>query len=208
MVAVFCIVSWRVMWLTMMAPAAPDAPPTNALTPPEITILDHLVSNSGNRGAKQNTLRFYLIKLARLGGYLARASDPPPRKHRCLVRLTPPSRHSPRCRNDRQDETWVIASLGGGFLENWVNLRRKSTSTVPIAPKVAFRSSTYRYRRWNLTPHCKVARRVRLEHGSNGDSTALRPPRRRPAPKLFRAIRGPSRDRGRPSRRPRDSGRA
>ena len=64
--------------MTMMARAAPDAPPTIALTPPEITILDHLVSNSGNRGAKQNTLRFYLTKLARLGGYLARASDPPP----------------------------------------------------------------------------------------------------------------------------------
>jgi hypothetical protein len=78
LVAVFCIVSWRVMWLTMIARAAPDAPPTIALTPPEITILDRLVRNSGNRGAKQNTLRFYLTKLARLGGYLARASDPPP----------------------------------------------------------------------------------------------------------------------------------
>ena len=78
LVAVFCIVSWRVMWLTMMARAAPDASPTIALTPLEITILDRVVSNSGNRGAKQNTLRFYLTKLARLGGYLARASDPPP----------------------------------------------------------------------------------------------------------------------------------
>jgi hypothetical protein len=78
LVAVFCIVSWRVMWLTMMARAAPDAPPTIALTHPEIKILNHLVSDSGNRGAKQNTLQFYLTKLARLGGYLARASDPPP----------------------------------------------------------------------------------------------------------------------------------
>ena len=78
LIAVFCIISWRVMWLTMMARAAPDAPPTIALTPPEIKILNHLVSDSGNRGAKQNTLQLYLTKLARLGGYLARASDPPP----------------------------------------------------------------------------------------------------------------------------------
>jgi hypothetical protein len=78
LIAVFCIVSWRVMWLTMMARAAPDAPPTIALTSSEIAILDHFVSKSGNRSAKPNTLQLYLTKLARLGGYLARASDPPP----------------------------------------------------------------------------------------------------------------------------------
>ena len=78
LVAVFCIVSWRVMWLTMMARAAPDAPPTIALTLSEITILDRIVSNFGSRSAKPNTLQLYLTKLARLGGYLARASDPPP----------------------------------------------------------------------------------------------------------------------------------
>jgi hypothetical protein len=78
LVAAFCIVSWRVMWLTMMARTAPRAPPTIALTVPEIVILDRLVSNAGNRGAKPGTLQLYLTKLARLGGYLARASDPPP----------------------------------------------------------------------------------------------------------------------------------
>ena len=72
LVAVFCIVSWRVMGLTMMARAAPDAPPTIALTPSEITILDRLVNTSGNRRAKPNTLHLYLTKLARLGGYLAK----------------------------------------------------------------------------------------------------------------------------------------
>jgi hypothetical protein len=78
LIAVFCIISWRVLWLTMLARTAPDAKPTVALTGSEITILDQLVSNSGNRGATQGSLNFYLIKLARLGGYLARASDPPP----------------------------------------------------------------------------------------------------------------------------------
>ncbi|MEF2074389.1 IS4 family transposase [Consotaella aegiceratis] len=78
LVALFAIVSWRVMWMTMIARAEPDAGPAIALTPGEIAILDRLVADSGNRGAKPGTLQLYMIKLARLGGYLARASDPPP----------------------------------------------------------------------------------------------------------------------------------
>jgi hypothetical protein len=64
--------------MTMMARAAPDAASTIALTTQEITILDHFVGDSGNRGAKHGTLQLYITKLARLGGYLARMSDPPP----------------------------------------------------------------------------------------------------------------------------------
>ena len=78
LVALFCIVSWRVMWLTMMARAAPDAPPTIVLTKQEINLLDRLVGGSGNRGANVASLAFYVTKLALLGGYLARLSDPPP----------------------------------------------------------------------------------------------------------------------------------
>ena len=78
LVALFCIVSWRVLWVTMTARALPDAAPTVALTPQEITILDHLIGDSGNRGANHGTLQLYITKLARLGGYLARVSDPPP----------------------------------------------------------------------------------------------------------------------------------
>lgn len=66
LVALFCIVSWRVLWMTMIARAAPAV----ALTSSEITILDRLVSDAGNRRAKSGTLLLYLIKLARLGGYL------------------------------------------------------------------------------------------------------------------------------------------
>jgi hypothetical protein len=78
LMAVFCILSWRVLWLTMLNRAAPDAPPAAALTAPEIALLDQVVRTPGNRKCKPGTLSFYLIKLARLGGYLARASDPPP----------------------------------------------------------------------------------------------------------------------------------
>ena len=78
LMAVFCILSWRVLWLTMMARAAPDEPPNIALTGAEIGILDDLVSNAGNRRCPKGTLAYDITKLARLGGYLARASDPPP----------------------------------------------------------------------------------------------------------------------------------
>lgn len=78
LVALFCIVSWRVLWMTMVARADPDADPTVAFTAMEVTILDRLLADSGNRGAKLGTLQLYLTKLSRLGGYLARASDPPP----------------------------------------------------------------------------------------------------------------------------------
>ncbi|HLZ07257.1 MAG TPA: IS4 family transposase [Chloroflexota bacterium] len=78
LVALFCIVSWRVLWMTMMARTAPEADPAIAFTATEIAILDRLIGDSGNRGAKPGTLHLYLTKLSRLGGYLARTSDPPP----------------------------------------------------------------------------------------------------------------------------------
>lgn len=78
LMAVFCILSWRLFWLTMLNRAAPDAAPTMALTAAEIDLLDKLVADAGSRRCRPGTLSFYLTKLARLGGYLARASDPPP----------------------------------------------------------------------------------------------------------------------------------
>ena len=91
LVSVFCIISWRVLWLTMLSRTSPDAPPTVALTDKEIVLLDRLVGDAGNRKTQSGTLVFYLTKLARLGGYLARASDPPPGNMvvwRGLTRLT------------------------------------------------------------------------------------------------------------------------
>ena len=78
LMAVFCILSWRVFWLTMLNRTAPNAAPAVALASTEIALLDQLVADAGNRQCRSETLSFYLIKLARLGGYLARSSDPPP----------------------------------------------------------------------------------------------------------------------------------
>jgi hypothetical protein len=42
-----------------------------------ITLLDRLISSEKDPGS-QPTVGRYLLKIAQLGGYLARASDPPP----------------------------------------------------------------------------------------------------------------------------------
>jgi hypothetical protein len=76
LISLFCILSWRVFWMTMLNRSAPDAPPTLALTATEIGVLDRLVNDKPK--ARRKSLSHYLIKIARLGGYLARASDPPP----------------------------------------------------------------------------------------------------------------------------------
>lgn len=79
LVALLCVVSWRVFWLTMSNRCDPEAPAQCALSTLECDILDQVV-----RGKETDTpgqariISVYLTKLARLGGYLARASDPPP----------------------------------------------------------------------------------------------------------------------------------
>ena len=78
LLAVFCILSWRVFWLTMTNRIDPDADPELVFTDMELRILDRLVTDKPTAPRQQHLLAHYLIKLARLGGYLARNSDPPP----------------------------------------------------------------------------------------------------------------------------------
>src|SRR5712692_2861556 len=78
LISVFCILSWRVFWMTMINRSAPNAEPGLALTDVETTLLDQLVPDKDHRAPHEKTLSAYLVKIARLGGYLARASDPPP----------------------------------------------------------------------------------------------------------------------------------
>ena len=78
LIAVFCILGWRVFWMTMMQRAAPDATAKLVLTSTEITLLDRLVPDKTHATSVTGTLASYLTKLARLGGYLARTHDPPP----------------------------------------------------------------------------------------------------------------------------------
>ena len=78
LLAVFCILSWRVFWLTMTNRIDPEADPGLVFTDLELRILERLAADRSNVQLQQQGLSHYLIKLARLGGYLARNSDPPP----------------------------------------------------------------------------------------------------------------------------------
>lgn len=77
LISVFCIISWRIFWLTMLNRTCPDAEPTMALTTAEIDLLNCLVKDS-KRSREQLPLSRYLEKIAQLGGYLARSNDSPP----------------------------------------------------------------------------------------------------------------------------------
>ena len=76
LIAVFCIVSWRIFWLTMINRSAPTASPKIALTNREIIVLDQIRPEKDTKAPKD--LSCYIIKIAKLGGYLARTNDPPP----------------------------------------------------------------------------------------------------------------------------------
>jgi len=78
LVAVFCILSWRIFWLTMLNREAPKAPAKLALTATELAVLDAIAKRKGRTPPSRATVADILVAIARLGGYLARNSDGPP----------------------------------------------------------------------------------------------------------------------------------
>jgi hypothetical protein len=64
--------------MTMINRSAPHAVPGLALIETELVLLDRLVPDKPQARTSARTLSSYLIKVARLGGYLARSRDPPP----------------------------------------------------------------------------------------------------------------------------------
>jgi hypothetical protein len=78
LIAVFCILSWRIFWMTMLNRSTSAAAAAIAFTPTECQLLDHLVPDPAKASSTKKSLSSYIIKVARLGGYLARAKDSPP----------------------------------------------------------------------------------------------------------------------------------
>ncbi|MDB6131801.1 MAG: Transposase for transposon Tn5 [Verrucomicrobiales bacterium] len=77
LIALYCIVSWRVFWMTMLNRANPRAEVSQVLTPEEQAALGAAVPPKRGH-PPHSTLGDYLKALARLGGWLARAGDSPP----------------------------------------------------------------------------------------------------------------------------------
>jgi hypothetical protein len=79
LLAVFCVLSWRIFWMTMINRMASNAPAATVFTKTERELLDCLVPDVVSQDCgKHKSLQSYITKVARLGGYLARSSDPPP----------------------------------------------------------------------------------------------------------------------------------
>src|SRR5262249_1875277 len=76
LLAVLCVVAWRVFWLTMTSRATPEAPAELALTGEEVEALDRLAGDTAP--PPRPTVSHYLVAVAKPGGYLARVRDPPP----------------------------------------------------------------------------------------------------------------------------------
>ncbi|ADW69336.1 transposase [Granulicella tundricola MP5ACTX9] len=78
LIAILCILSWRIFWMTMMNRTTTTAQPDTVFTTTELYLLDQLVRDKPGKSPSESTLTLYMTKLAQLGGYLARAKDPPP----------------------------------------------------------------------------------------------------------------------------------
>jgi len=76
LLAVLCILGWRLIRMNMINRSTPEAAPTTVFTPLELRLLDAMVKDHAS--GRNKTLSAYLTKVAQLGGYLARANDSPP----------------------------------------------------------------------------------------------------------------------------------
>jgi len=76
LIAILCILAWRVLWLTMVNRVSSSLPARLVFTNTELKLLEHLVPT--RRRARGKTVGDFLTRLARLGGYLDRARDGPP----------------------------------------------------------------------------------------------------------------------------------
>jgi len=78
LIAIFCILTWRIFWMTMLNRSATDVPASAVFSDIECHLLAQLVPDRPNDHSHCKSRSYHITKVARLGGYLARSSDPPP----------------------------------------------------------------------------------------------------------------------------------
>jgi hypothetical protein len=76
LIAILCILAWRVLWMCMVNRVSPELPADLVFTESEIRLLEQLVPEEDNSPRK--TIGDFLIRLAKPGGYLGRTRDAPP----------------------------------------------------------------------------------------------------------------------------------
>jgi hypothetical protein len=75
-IALACITTWRIFWMTMLRRAEPNCAPAAIFADTELVV--HERTTPALKQGQTRDLDFYLTAVARLGGYLARRHDPPP----------------------------------------------------------------------------------------------------------------------------------
>lgn len=75
LIAVYCIIAWRVFWLTMVNRTNPKSSAEAVFTDTEIAILHQMVGDP--KQSPPQHAAHYLIAVAKLGGYLNRKNDGP-----------------------------------------------------------------------------------------------------------------------------------
>ncbi len=98
--AVWCVVAWRLLWLTYQARRTPDAPCTNVFATHEWQALYCTVYCTANPPVQPPSLHEAVHLVARLGGFLARTDDGEPGVKTIWRGLT---------RLDDTAATWLVA---------------------------------------------------------------------------------------------------
>jgi hypothetical protein len=75
-IALACVTAWRISWMTWLRRAEPASEPAAVFTDTEMALLDRTAPEP--RSGQTRDLDFYIVAVARLGGYLARKHDAPP----------------------------------------------------------------------------------------------------------------------------------
>lgn len=74
LLSIYCILAWRIFWMTMLQREPREIAVEKVLTKSEVKILDKIEKPT----KAIQSLSDYLLKIARLGGYLGRSADGPP----------------------------------------------------------------------------------------------------------------------------------
>lgn len=76
LIAIMCILAWRVLWMCQLNRVSPELPAGLVFTETEIKLLEHLEPIKDD--SESRSVGDFLIRLAKLGGYLGRSRDAPP----------------------------------------------------------------------------------------------------------------------------------
>ena len=66
LISIFCLLSWRNFWLTMIDRSTENVPPKVGLTKDEIKLLDHMIKDKSKADAARSSARPKILRCDRL----------------------------------------------------------------------------------------------------------------------------------------------